>query len=225
MTSNAYVTTTTSLVDPPRNHTGHPVAPRTPWGTPFRYALVERDRRRITWALLPDAILAHLIDDYPLGNGPTRATAAEREIRRIQLRVEHMWSTLLNEAAQAIVEGAPEEVVTVFQSVLDKNTMPTSETVPHWDYPRPLGLPEPFFRDGRAYPPSGNVVILDARTPEGYLMDLQRLGAVEVWTHPSVDDLVTVRTVEPGEIGAASPFSPGFPSDPVSSAGPASTGR
>ncbi|WP_394276223.1 hypothetical protein [Luteococcus sp.] len=169
------------------DHAGALVAPLTSTGHHFTYALRHDSRQVTIYATNAHAILATLIDHYdPRDLDATDPTNDRQlELTRIDQRSRHAYHATINHAAQAILRGAPDDVVAVLQRSTDYTRPLTHTELAEWTHEIPLVLIGSFYGPGQAQPPTGNVVMLRTDDADDYLHDLAQIGAIHLIEHCS----------------------------------------
>lgn len=144
---------------------GHAIAPQHPGELAWAYELIEPARR--VYGIDADAVLAALIDDYPVDGSETdRATA----------RARHAVSTAL--ALTAARHAAHQGAVTADQEQALRNPAWVPLALLRWDCAAPLYLVDVVYAPFTAAPaPIGNVQWLHSSEADSYLLSLCETGA------------------------------------------------
>jgi hypothetical protein len=175
----------------PVDHAGEPVAPLTPAGMAYRWRL--RLPGRSVYAVDADQVLAAVIDDYPTppDTADTTDAAWDRyELTCLDARVLHAFGVIVDHVAQAMFAGLLEpDAERILQRSAERGPDHPPITVddcPEWPHQVPMILIKDFYNPAvtSRQPPRGNIVYIDPGQPEPYLLDLDRLGVVDLEQNP-----------------------------------------
>lgn len=169
------------------DHMGEAVAPLTSTARHFTYAIRQANHQRTIYATNAHGILAVLIDDYdPRDLGGTDP-AADRELTdtRTEQRARHAYGIAVNHVAQAILLGAPDDIVATLKRSTDYTRPLSHAELPEWNHEIPLLLIDVFYGPGQTQPPAGNVIMLRVDDADDYLHDLARAGRIHLLEHCS----------------------------------------
>lgn len=147
---------------------GNPIAPQHPDELAWAYELIEPAGR--VYGIDADAVLAAVIDNYPLGGSETDRAAA---------RARHAISTA--RALTAERYAAHRGVVPAHDDKALRTPAWSPLASPLWDCPVRLTLVDVVYAPyTEAAAPVGNVGWLHSRDADSYLLSLSELGAVTV---------------------------------------------
>lgn len=170
----------------PMDHGGDPVAPLANNGEPYRYAVDQPDRQRRIYSTSADGILSVLIGGYDATEtaGVDADQDRQLELDRLDARADHGFGVAVTIATNAIIDGAPDQIVATLQRATNYRPPLSLEELPSWNERIPLVLIGSFYQPHTdLLAPDGNIVLLDSANPDAYLDGLARAGVIALSTH------------------------------------------
>lgn len=200
---------TLAFDEQPTDHGGDHVTPMTSSGVPYRYALVGHlGRPATTYASTAEALLTVLIPGYEPFDGQALLEAPEASyhdayIEHVMARTRYAYGVAFDHAAQALINDVvTAEELRWLQRSLDYDNPLTMDELPEWNCAIPMILLSAYYSRDNLAAPAGNILWLDAYTPELLIEGLARAGIINLREHTLDHAGPPTVTIRAGELPA-----------------------